>query len=48
MELTEERPKMTYKYVFNDGYTVYEEYLGIERKEEIEQDHGKLIEKSGV
>ena len=39
---------MTYKYVFSDGYTVYEEHLGVKHKEEMEQDHGQLIEKSEV
>lgn len=48
MELTEERPMRMYKYVFSDGYTVYEEHLGVKRKEEMEQDHGKLMEKSEV
>ena len=48
MELTEERPEMTYKYIFTDGHEEYSEHLGTERKEELERDHGKLIIKREV
>lgn len=47
MEMTNEAPKMTYKYVFSDGHIEYDEHLG-ERKEELEKIHGKLIIKCEV
>lgn len=41
MELSEEK-KTTYRYIFSDGYEICEEHLG-ERKEELEEEHGKLV-----
>jgi hypothetical protein len=46
MELTNDTPQMTYKYVFEDGHIEYAEHLN--NKEELEQEHGKLLIKSEV
>lgn len=48
MELTEGKPRMTYKYVFSDGHEEYREHLSKELKEKLEVEHGKLILKSEV
>ncbi len=46
MELTNETPKMTYRYIFQDGHIEYAEHL--DNKEELEKEHGKLLIKSEV
>lgn len=48
MELTEDKPMMTYKYTFRDGHIEYQEHLSKELKEKLEEEHGKLILKSEV
>ena len=46
MELSNETPQMTYRYIFQDGHEEYAEHL--DNKEELEKEHGKLLIKSEV